>query len=105
MLDAMSGRFAVVLNRNAKKVTEKVEELSGELVPPDDLFLSSSAEESEVIARTIVERGYEAVFAGGGDGTVMHIINQLATYPLEQAREALHALAERRVTGKIVLTV
>ncbi len=84
MLDAMSGRFAVVLNRNAKKVTEKVEELSGELVPPDDLFLSSSAEESEVIARTIVERGYEAVFAGGGDGTVMHIINQLATYPLEQ---------------------
>lgn len=28
-----------------------------------------------------------------------------ATYPLERAREALHALAERRVTGKVVLTV
>jgi diacylglycerol kinase family enzyme len=79
-----TGRFAVVLNRNAKKVTEKVEELSGELVAPDDLFLSTSAEHSEEIARTLVERGYETVFAGGGDGTVMHIINQLAHYPLEQ---------------------
>lgn len=28
-----------------------------------------------------------------------------ATYPLAQAKDALHALAERRVTGKIVLTV
>lgn len=27
-----------------------------------------------------------------------------ATYPLERAKEALHVLAERRVTGKIVLT-
>jgi len=27
-----------------------------------------------------------------------------ASYPLERAKEALHALAERRVTGKIVLT-
>ena len=78
------GRFAVVLNRNAKKVTERVEEISGEIVPPEDLFLSSSPEHSEEIARTIVERGYETVFAGGGDGTVMHIVNQLAHYPLDQ---------------------
>jgi diacylglycerol kinase family enzyme len=78
------GRFAVVLNRNAKRVTDKIEELSGEIVRPDDLFLSSSAEESEQIAATLIERGYETVFAGGGDGTVMHLINQLAEYPLEQ---------------------
>ena len=73
-----------MLNRNAKKVTGKVEELSGELVAPEDLFLSTSAEHSEEIARILVERGYETVFAGGGDGTVMHIINQLAHYPLGQ---------------------
>ncbi len=79
-----TGGFAVVLNRNAKKVTEKIEEISGELVHPQDLFLSSSAEDSEKIAQTLIERGYEAVFAGGGDGTVMHLINQLARYPLEQ---------------------
>jgi len=79
-----AGRFAVVLNRNAKKVTKEVAEMSGELVPPEDLFLSASAEESQEIARTIIERGYETVFAGGGDGTVMHLINQLARYPLDR---------------------
>jgi len=77
-------RFAVVLNRNAKKVTKEVAEMSGELVPPEDLFLSASAEDSQEIARTIIGRGYETVFAGGGDGTVMHLINQLARYPLEK---------------------
>jgi diacylglycerol kinase family enzyme len=77
-------RFAVVLNRNAKKVTQEVERISGELVHPDDLFLSSSAEDSERIAATLIERRYEAVFAGGGDGTVMHLINQLARYPLDR---------------------
>jgi diacylglycerol kinase family enzyme len=82
-MSPVTGRFAVVLNRNAKKVTERVEEISGEIVPPEDLFLSSSAEDSEEIARTIIERQYEAVFAGGGDGTVMHLINQLARYPLD----------------------
>ena len=79
-----TGGFAVVLNRNAKKVTEKIEEISGEIVHPEDLFLSSSAADSEKIAQTLIERRYEAVFAGGGDGTVMHLINQLARYPLEQ---------------------
>ena len=77
-------RFAVVLNTNAKKVTDDVAQLSSEIVPPEDLFLSDSAEDSEAIARVLVERGYETVFAGGGDGTVMHLINQLARYPLEQ---------------------
>lgn len=83
-MSPVHGRFAVVLNRNAKRVTEKIEELSGEIVHPDDLFLSSSAEDSETIARTLIDREYEAVFAGGGDGTVMHLINQLAHYPLER---------------------
>ncbi len=77
-------RFAVVLNKNAKKVTDDVTQLSSEIVPPEDLFLSDSAEDSEAIARTLVERGYETVFSGGGDGTVMHLINQLARYPLEK---------------------
>jgi len=83
-VDAQTGKFAVVLNRNAKRVNEKVEEISGELVDPDDLFLSSSAEDSQEIARTVIERGYETVFAGGGDGTVMHLVNSIAHYPAER---------------------
>lgn len=77
-------RFAVVLNKNAKKVTDDVTQIFSEIVPPEDLFLSASAEDSETIARTLVERQYETVFSGGGDGTVMHLVNQLARYPLEE---------------------
>lgn len=83
-MSQVTDRFAVVLNRNAKRVNEKVEEISGELVDPDDLFLSSSAEDSEKIAQVILDRGYETVFAGGGDGTVMHLINSVAHQPLEE---------------------
>ena len=83
-MSPVHGKFAVALNRNAKKVTEKVAEISGELVQPEDLFLSESGEDAERIARIVVDRQYETVFAGGGDGTVMHLINQLAQYPLER---------------------
>lgn len=46
---------------------------------------------------------YRRLFALHADGKISPVIS--ATYPLERAREALHALAERRVTGKVVLTV
>ena len=55
-MDTTSGRFAVVLNMNAKKVTQEVEEISSELVPPEDLFLSASQEDSRRIAQTLVAR-------------------------------------------------
>ncbi len=71
-------RYAVILNANAKRVSREVEELIGEVVPPEDLFLSSSAEEAASIAEEIVRRGYGAVFAGGGDGTVMDFLDQIS---------------------------
>ncbi len=80
-MESSFGRFAVVLNVNAKRVTHEVEEISAELVPPEDLFLSESEQDSKQIAEKIIERGYETVFAGGGDGTVMGIINELSLYP------------------------
>ena len=71
-------RFAVILNANAKRVSREVEELVGEVVPPEDLFLSSSAEEAASITEEIVRRGYPSVFAGGGDGTVMDFLDQIS---------------------------
>jgi diacylglycerol kinase family enzyme len=75
------GKFAVLLNANARKVSQEVLDEVGEIVAPEDLFLSSSQEEAEEIVETIVERGYEAVFAGGGDGTVIQFIEQLSRWP------------------------
>ncbi|MBM4371911.1 MAG: hypothetical protein FJ098_09670 [Deltaproteobacteria bacterium] len=71
-------RFAVLLNANARRVSREVEELVGEVVPPDDLFLSSSAEEAAEITAEVVRRGYGTVFAGGGDGTVMDFLDHVS---------------------------
>ncbi|GMV41913.1 MAG: hypothetical protein AMXMBFR64_36290 [Myxococcales bacterium] len=72
-----SSPFAVVLNANARKVNEQVVETLAELVSPDDIFYSASAEDSRIITGKILERGYPTVFTGGGDGTVVEFINQM----------------------------
>ena len=77
-------RYAVILNANAKRVSREVEELVGEVVPPEDLFLSSSAEEAASITEEIVNRGYATVFAGGGDGTVMDFLDQISRVAQER---------------------
>ncbi|MFH1531290.1 MAG: diacylglycerol kinase family protein [Pseudomonadota bacterium] len=74
----IEARFAVILNANAKRVSREVEELIGEVVPPEDLYLSSSSEEAASITEEIVNKGYGVVFAGGGDGTVMDFLDQIS---------------------------
>lgn len=70
-------RFAVMLNYNAKKVSAEVRAELARLVPPDDLFFSSSLEEAQRITQLLVERRYPVVFTGGGDGTVIDFIERI----------------------------
>lgn len=53
--------------------------------------------------RDLDAANFRELFALHAAGRIRPLVS--ATYPLERAREALHDLAERRVTGKIVLTV
>lgn len=69
--------LAVVLNDNAKRVTPQVRATIHELVPERNIFYSRSLEDSRDIARKVVEAGFDAVFTGGGDGTVIQFINDL----------------------------
>src|SRR3954451_20093286 len=64
-----AGRIAVVVNGNAKSVTVEVIEALDEILDSGDLFVSRRVEESEAIARTLVDRGYGTILTGGGDGT------------------------------------
>jgi diacylglycerol kinase family enzyme len=66
---ARDRRVAVVLNANARAVDQKTLEWVSRVVPQEDLFLSRTLSEGEDIARTLVDRQYDAVFWGGGDGT------------------------------------
>src|SRR3954466_15461927 len=68
------GRIAVVVNGNAKSVTAEVIETLDQILDSGDLFVSRRVEESEGIARTLVERGYGTILTGGGDGTFTVVV-------------------------------
>ena len=67
-------RVAVVVNGNAKRVTDELVETLDQIVQSGDLFVSRSLEEGREIARTIAERGYPTVLTGGGDGTFVQVV-------------------------------
>lgn len=71
---AKGGRIAVVVNGNAKSVTAEVIETLDQILDSGDLFVSRRVEESEAIARTLVDRGYETILTGGGDGTFTVVV-------------------------------
>ncbi len=72
------GSCAVVLNAQAGRVTPRVARAIERLVGPEHVFLTRSEDHAREVLRRCVERGYEAVFAGGGDGTIVQAINTLA---------------------------
>ncbi len=77
-------KVAVLLNRNARRVTDALAKKLGRLVGSDNLYYSRSLEEAEAFAREIVQRGYGTVVCGGGDGTFVQTVNMVQRY-LEEA--------------------
>lgn len=70
-------RVAVVLNGNARQVTDELVESFDQVVGTGDLFLSKSLTEARNIARRIVRSGYPVVLTGGGDGTFVQMVTSI----------------------------
>jgi len=70
----MSDRIAVVVNGNAKSVSSEVIATLDEILDSGDLFISRRVEDSEGIARTLVDRGYGTILTAGGDGTFTVVV-------------------------------
>lgn len=73
-------RVAVLLNRNARRVTDKLARDMEAIVGRGNLYYSRNLEEAEAYAREIVQQGYGTVVCGGGDGTLMRGYNFVARY-------------------------
>ena len=73
-----AGRTAVVLNRNAGQVSERLAAQLAEIVPEQRVYLTDSALHSRDIVRRCVEDEVTTLFAGGGDGTIVGVLNDLA---------------------------
>ncbi len=70
-------KVAVLLNANAKRVNEKVRRTLSHVVPEGDLFLTRTFEEARKVAEFVVDRRYQTVFTGGGDGTFCGFLNEI----------------------------
>ncbi|MFT3927233.1 MAG: diacylglycerol kinase family protein [Myxococcales bacterium] len=79
-------RVAVVINGNARRVTEALVGQLERVVHPGDLFVSRSLEEAEPIARAIVQAGYRTVLTGGGDGTFVLMVTLIVRASQELGR-------------------
>lgn len=77
MTDSLLDRIAVVVNGNARQVTDDIVEVLDQLVQSGDLFVSRDLAEAERIARTIAERRYHTVLTGGGDGTFVQMVTRI----------------------------
>ena len=69
--------MAVVLNGNARQVTDQLVESFDQVVGSGDLFPSRSMDEAHGIALSIVEEGYQTVVTGGGDGTFVQMVTSI----------------------------
>ncbi|MGH7296076.1 MAG: diacylglycerol kinase family protein, partial [Polyangiaceae bacterium] len=86
-------RVAILLNRNAQRVTPELVTRLARALPDVDQLATSTLEEAREAARAIVRRGYEAVCVGGGDGTFIRAAADL----LDCARGALPAMVPLRL--------
>ena len=70
-------RVAVVLNGNARAVTDALIRDVRMTLDQEQLYVSRSLEQWKFIARRIVNKGYDVVLLGGGDGTFAQCVTDI----------------------------
>ena len=74
-IEKPTSNYAVVINSNAGRVTERLTNELKRIVPKDRLFLTKSQLHARDVIEHCVEQRVQAVYAGGGDGTIVDVIN------------------------------
>lgn len=72
--------LAVLLNGNARRVSNKTYKILSEFVSDSDLYFSSSIPDSRIIARKVVDKRYRSILIGGGDGTFTTFATHIHSY-------------------------
>src|SRR5688572_8950388 len=79
-------RIAVVVNGNARNVTDEVISTLHQILLGGDLFVSRQIEEGPDIARLLINRGYGTVLTGGGDGTFTVMVTEVVREARRQGK-------------------
>lgn len=70
-------RIAVVVNGNARGVTDELISSLDQILHGGDLFVSKSLADARQIAKMLLEKGYGTVLTGGGDGTFTFMVTEV----------------------------
>ena len=92
---------AVLLNANAKSVSDRLRQEIGKFVPDEDVYYSRSLDDARQITRQVLDRGYSTVLTGGGDGTFVGYVNEMRALVL---RAASAPAATRSAANRQALT-
>jgi diacylglycerol kinase family enzyme len=76
-LRSTAEKVAVLLNANARNVSDGLKRELENFVPLEDLYYSRCFDDARTIAREVLDRGYRTVLTGGGDGTFVGYVNCL----------------------------
>lgn len=69
--------IAVILNANARRVRKNIITRVRRFVPESQLYISKTIEEGQELVRDIMQKRFTHLVCGGGDGTLVEIINQV----------------------------
>lgn len=98
-----AGRTAIILNKNAKRVGDRVRRRVSEAAPDADVFFTESLEQAAFVTRRVLDRGYDTVVTGGGDGTVVNTIGQVLAHRERNGHSRLPRFAVLKLgTGNAV---
>ncbi len=70
-------RYAVLLNARAKGWTGSVHESVLRYVSREDLYLTDNFHQAQRTVDKLLSSDYDAIFTGGGDGTIVYLINEV----------------------------
>lgn len=76
-LIASPNRYAVLLNAQAKRWTGELHEDVLRYVPRRDLHLTDDFHQAERTVDKLLADDYDVIFTGGGDGTVVYLVNAI----------------------------
>lgn len=96
---ARNGGVAVVLNGNARSVTEDVIAILTQVLPAGDVFVTRTAEDVPGFAHEVMDRGFGTVLVGGGDGTFMAVVSSVVQLAKERGEACPRFGALRLGTG------
>ncbi|MBU4422063.1 hypothetical protein L6259_00455 [Candidatus Parcubacteria bacterium] len=73
-------KVAIILNKNARSVTESVTRTLEQAITDEKLFISENKKDARKICEEIVRGGFDAVMCGGGDGTFAQVITDVISF-------------------------